>query len=159
MVSPRYSEGEEHHIWGQKSSEDEAGRLGRGWPGSGWMDQAEICEVLREEEGAEGDRKAERPAGRWWQSSRWEVLKTSYKAQLKLRPKRQEGTNYRKITVKKIPERERQKNQKSGFPAGSVVKDTSANARRHGFNPWSRRIPYDSEQQSLAPQLLNLCSR
>jgi len=28
------------------------------------MDQAEICEVLREEEGAEGDREAERPAGR-----------------------------------------------------------------------------------------------
>ena len=62
-------------------------------------------------------------------------MKTSYKAQLKLRPKRQEGTNYRKITVKKIPERERQKNQKSGFPAGSVVKNPSANARRHGFNP------------------------
>jgi len=34
-------------------------------------------------------------------------LKTSYKAQLKLRPKRQEGTNYRKITVKKIPERDK----------------------------------------------------
>lgn len=27
------------------------------------------------------------------------------------------------------------KNKKSGFPAGSVVKDPSANARRHGFDP------------------------
>lgn len=61
-------------------------------------------------------------------------MKTSCKVQLKLKPKRQTGTNYRKITVKKIPERERQK-IKSGFPAGSVVKDPSANVRRHGFNP------------------------
>lgn len=60
-------------------------------------------------------------------------MNTSYKVQLKLKPKRQTGTNYRKITVKK--EREKDKNQKSGFPAGSVVKDPSANARRHGFNP------------------------
>ena len=62
-------------------------------------------------------------------------MKTSCKVQLKLRPKRQGGTSYRKSKVKKTPERQRQKIKSLGFPAGSVVKDPSANARRHGFNP------------------------
>ena len=36
-------------------------------------------------------------------------MKTSCKVQLKLRPKRQGGTSYRKSKVKKTPERQRQK--------------------------------------------------
>ena len=47
-----------------ETSAEEAGGLGRGWPGSGWRDKAEICDVWREEGGAERDREAERPAGR-----------------------------------------------------------------------------------------------
>ena len=35
-----------------------------------------------------------------------------------------------------------------GFPGGSG-KNPPAKARRHGFNPWSRKIPRAAEQLSL----------
>ena len=35
-----------------------------------------------------------------------------------------------------------------GFPGGAVVKNPPANARRHGFEPWSGKIPHAAEQLS-----------
>ena len=34
-----------------------------------------------------------------------------------------------------------------GFPGGSVVK-TACQCRRHGFDPWSGKIPHAAEQLS-----------
>ena len=35
------------------------------------------------------------------------------------------------------------------FSGGTVVKSPPANAGRHGFKPWSRKIPHAAEQLSL----------
>ena len=35
------------------------------------------------------------------------------------------------------------------FPGGAVVKNLPANARGHGFQPWSGKIPHAAEQLSL----------
>ena len=29
-----------------------------------------------------------------------------------------------------------------GFPGGSVIKEPTCQCRRHGFNPWVRKIPW-----------------
>ena len=39
------------------------------------------------------------------------------------------------------------------------AKGSVCQCRRHGFNPWSRKIPHAMEQRSPCPQLLSLCSR
>ena len=44
------------------------------------------------------------------------------------------------------------------FPGGSVVKNLPANAKRYGFDPWSRRIPHATEQLNLRAKLLSLYS-
>ena len=33
-----------------------------------------------------------------------------------------------------------------GFPGGAVVENLPANARGHGFEPWSGKIPHATEQ-------------
>ena len=38
--------------------------------------------------------------------------------------------------------------EKLGFPGGTVVGNLPANAGRHGFEPWSGRIPCAAEQLS-----------
>ena len=44
-------------------------------------------------------------------------------------------------------------------PGGSVVKKLPANqCRRHGFNPWSGKIPDAAEQLSLCITAIKLCS-
>ena len=42
------------------------------------------------------------------------------------------------------------------FPGDPVVKNSLANIRRHGFNPWSMKIPHAIGQPSPVPQLLRL---
>ena len=36
-----------------------------------------------------------------------------------------------------------------GFPGGLNGKESICQCRRHGFNPWCRKIPHAAEQQSL----------
>ena len=39
-----------------------------------------------------------------------------------------------------------------GFPGGPVVKNLSANADGHGFNPWSGKIPHATNTEACVPQ-------
>ena len=41
---------------------------------------------------------------------------------------------------------------------GLSGKESTYPCRRHGFHPWVRRIPLATDQLSLWPQLLSLCS-
>ena len=43
-------------------------------------------------------------------------------------------------------------------PGGSVVKNPTCHCRRHGFDPWSRKIPHAVSNEAPAPQLLSLRS-
>ena len=46
---------------------------------------------------------------------------------------------------------------RQGLPWWLWSKESTCQCRRHGFDPWSGKIPYAKEQ--LSPQLLSLCSR
>ena len=35
-----------------------------------------------------------------------------------------------------------------GFPGGSVIKEPTCQCRRHGFNPWVRKIPWKRKWQT-----------
>ena len=39
-------------------------------------------------------------------------------------------------------------NSSEGFPGSSVAKKSACQCRRHGFDPWSRKIPHCMEQLS-----------
>ena len=41
-----------------------------------------------------------------------------------------------------------------GLPRRLSSKESACHCRRHGFNPWSRKIPHAEEQLSLVPQVL-----
>ena len=55
----------------------------------------------------------------------------------------------------------RSKTQQSspGLPWWLSGKESTCQCRRHGFNPWSGKIPHATEQLSPLVQLLSLCSR
>ena len=49
--------------------------------------------------------------------------------------------------------------KKKGLPWWLRGKESTGPCRRHGFNPWARKIPQATERLSpCAPQLLSLCS-
>ena len=52
-----------------------------------------------------------------------------------------------------------QKNKKQGLLWWLSAKESACQCRRHGFNPWSGKIPHAAERLSLFPRLLSLCSR
>ena len=41
-----------------------------------------------------------------------------------------------------------------GFPGGSVIKEPTCQCRRHGFNPWVRKIPWKRKWPSIPVFLL-----
>ena len=43
-----------------------------------------------------------------------------------------------------------------GFPAGSSGKESACQCRRHGFNPWSRKIPLSPCTTTTEPVLWSL---
>ena len=45
-----------------------------------------------------------------------------------------------------------------GLPRWLSGKESACQCRRHGFDPWSGKIPQALEQRSRAPQLPSLCS-
>ena len=46
-----------------------------------------------------------------------------------------------------------------GFPGGSGGKESDCQCRRHGFHPWSGKIPYATELLSLCTTIIRLCPR
>ena len=51
------------------------------------------------------------------------------------------------------------KGSTSGLPWWLSGKESACQCGRHGFDPWSRKIPHCMGQLPQAPQLLSLCSR
>ena len=50
----------------------------------------------------------------------------------------------RNLKIKEVKELTR--DHQEGFPGGAVVENLPANARGHGFEPWSGKIPHAAEQ-------------
>ena len=46
-----------------------------------------------------------------------------------------------------------------GLPWWLSSKESACQCRKHGFYPWSRKIPHAGATKPWAPQLLSLCSR
>ena len=46
-----------------------------------------------------------------------------------------------------------------GLPWWLSGKESACQCRRHGFDPWSGKVPHAAEQPSWGPQLLRLCLR
>ena len=69
---------------------------------------------------------------------------------------RNKGVVPRPVSPQFLAEGNRAKTGTAGFPGGSVAENPPT-CRRHGFHPWSQKIPRAAEQLACAPQLLSLC--
>ena len=57
------------------------------------------------------------------------------------------------------PDQHPPRNLQSGLPSWLSHKESSCQRRKHGFNPWSGRIPRAKEQPSPVTTTIHLCSR